>query len=152
MDKIQDVIDLSKDSILIYSSNKNIASQTIMQIFSSVRWSAISTLPCGTSFPANSSLFYHFPSIISKWGKRDTIGKDMGMLNTDAILFLDEFGTELGTSLSKDFIINLLNYRIGNNLQTIISTSLKPEVIKERYGEELSDLLDDKFKTLQVQQ
>ncbi len=63
------------------------------------------------------------------------------------LLIIDDLGAECVTQYSVSAITSLIDLRIVNGKQTIISTNLTPEALRKTYGERLLSRLLGEFRT-----
>lgn len=64
------------------------------------------------------------------------------------LLLIDDLGSECKTNYSVATICNLIDLRMVNGRQTVISTNLTPQDIRKQYGERLFSRLMGEFKLL----
>lgn len=74
----------------------------------------------------------------SKWGQEgeDTILRNLA--NADLVI-IDDLGTEQKTEWSISRIYNIIDSRYRKNLPLIITTNIKMDMLKERYGDRTHD-------------
>lgn len=68
-------------------------------------------------------------------------------LNCD-LMILDDLGTEMVTAFSVSALYQLINTRLINSKQTIISTNLSNDELARKYGQPISSRLTGEYETL----
>lgn len=68
------------------------------------------------------------------------------MLFNSDLLIIDDLGTEFINTFTNVEIFNIINTRLNQNKNTIISTNLSPVQIKEKYSERISSRLFGSYK------
>ncbi|MBR1738466.1 MAG: ATP-binding protein, partial [Firmicutes bacterium] len=77
--------------------------------------------------------------------EREHFGKDgseeihdsLELIENAHLLIIDDLGTEFATKLSVPELFNIVNYRLNNEMSTIISTNLSPKELEIQYSDRL---------------
>ena len=130
-------------------------------------------LLCGVCGNGKSTLMYAIRSLINFIGMEDDYHEKMGIvlidakeiarLNKDAyeqfrgirekpMLAIDDMGLEPSEVLDYGNVLNpvidLISYRYNEQLFTIISTNLKPEEIRQKYGARIADRFNEMMERI----
>jgi hypothetical protein len=74
----------------------------------------------------------------------------MGQLRNADVLLLDDPGKEMGTDFNANLLDEVIRYRVGMSLPTLVTTNVTPSRFERRYGVSAASLLTETMKVHEV--